>query len=108
MGSIAGALSGSAGVVSTVSTPTIENLAMANKDTEYSYGLPAGTKRFKIQNRENGLLKLAFSPWAGTPDYWTIFPGQQDEELSLSASATVTLYLQSTSDTQIAEIRTWV
>ena len=108
MAGIGGALGNKVEVTNiNVTTPTIKNLDMPAKDTEYTYALPANTKRFKIQGRAVGDIKMAFSAWAGTPDYWTIYAGQQDEELGMTAASSVTLYLQSTVNNNTAEIRTW-
>jgi hypothetical protein len=90
-----------------VGRPTIANTAITLADTEYSYDIPAGTKRFEIKLRAlNALLKLAFISGASGTTYITIPYGGSYVENDVKAGP-ITLYFQSPSATQVAEIKTW-
>lgn len=99
-------IAGSTRVGSSAGTPLAANVAMAVADTEYSYSLPSGTTKFQVQNREIGLVKLAFTASQSGVTYWTIFPGCQYWEEGVSAGS-VTLYFQSPTAAQTLEIISW-
>lgn len=83
---------------------TVSTVSLLAANTEYSTVLPAGTKSFMIQNRNNGLVKFKHQS-AG--DYWTLFPGQPYFLHTIKASAAITLYLESTSPSQTVELISW-
>lgn len=86
---------------------TIANTAMTTANTEYSYDIPAGTKRFSIKLRAlNALLKLAFIESASGTTYITIPYGETYTENDVKAGP-FTLYFQSPTAAQVAEIKTW-
>ena len=90
-----------------VGRPTIANTAMAAANTEYSYDIPAGTKRFEIKLRAlNAQLKLAFVSGESGTTYITIPYGGNYVENDVKAGP-ITLYFQSTVAAQVAEIKTW-
>lgn len=96
-------------VIGTVSTqtldaPTVQTLLLVSADTEYSAVLPAGTKYFSFQNRDDGLLK--YRSTSGGP-YWTVFPGQPHPIYNIKGTATITLYLESPKSGQTVEILSW-
>ena len=108
MSSITGALAGTLDISAlTVTTPVIANQTITSANTEYSYALPANTKRFKIQNRNEGLIKLSYTSGQSGTNYWTIFPGQQYDGENISNTATLTLYYQSTKAAQLLEVVSW-
>ena len=87
--------------------PTIANEVMTSANTEYSYNIPAGTKRFEIKLRAlNALLKLAFVSGESGTNYITISYGASYAENDVKAGPII-LYFQSPSSLQIAEIKTW-
>lgn len=87
-------------------TPTIANVSLTTADTEVSYALPADTKKFIIQNRNLGLLKISYILGESGSTYFTIFPGDKWEDDYLDGSLT-NIYIQSPSATQTVEIRSW-
>lgn len=90
-----------------VGRPTIANTAMTSSNTEYSYDIPAGTKRFEIKLRAlNALLRLAFVEGASGTTYITIPYGSSYAENDVKAGP-ITLYFQSPTASQVAEIKTW-
>jgi hypothetical protein len=90
-----------------IQDPLIDTLVLTVAATELSFALPAFTRHFIVQNRNNGLLKLAFvlADTAGT-DYLTIFPGNF-VQYSLNVESPLTLYLQSPIAAQTVEIVHW-
>lgn len=87
--------------------PTIANTSMATGGTEYNYDIPAGTKRFSIKLRKlNALLQLAFVLNESGSTYITIPYGETYTENDVKAGP-ITLYFQSPTNTQVAEIKTW-
>ena len=90
-----------------VSTPIVQNPTITLANTEYNHTLPAGTKRFKIQNRDSGLVKLSYTSGQSGSVYWSIFPGQQYDGENVSNGATINLYYQSPKSSQTLEIVSW-
>lgn len=86
--------------------PTIENTAMTSANTEYSYTFPAGTKKFRIKLRAlNALLKVAFVEGESGSNYITIPYG---DHMTVEAKVGgATIYFQSPTASQVAEIQTW-
>lgn len=91
----------------TATTPIVANVSIPIANTEVSYALPSSTKFFKIQNRSNGLMKLAYSVGTSGTTYWTLFPGQQYCENNIASSASLTLYFQSPQAAQLLEVISW-
>lgn len=89
-----------------IATPTLATVTLTTANQEYSYSIPAGSKRFKVQNRETGLVKIYYS--TGASDYWTMWPGNCYEIEGLAKEITTTLYFKSPKASQILEIETWV
>ena len=86
---------------------TIANTAMTTADTEYSYEIPAGTKRIKFKLRAlNALLKYAFISGASGTTYITI-PYGDEEEINDAKLGSQTIYFQSPTASQTLEIRSW-
>lgn len=88
--------------------PTITNVPMAAANTEYSYALPAGTKKFYIKLREAlPHIKLAYNAGESGTTYVTVPAGNfwSDDQLTTTA---ITLYFQSNVAGQVAEIVSWV
>jgi len=88
------------------STYGVANVTMTLADTEYSYALPAGTKYWKIQNRDAGLIKLAFASGTSGTTWFSVWPGNQEDGYIKNSTASVTLYFQSPKAAQTLEIYT--
>lgn len=87
--------------------PTIANVTMTSAATEYSYALPAGTTRFTIKLRAlNALLQLAFASGTSGTTYITIPYGDQLPITDVKGAG-ITLYFQSPTASQTAEISSW-
>lgn len=93
---------------STVSTnPTIYNLTLTLANTEYSQALAANTKQITVRCRGTGKLQIAFSAGDTSLNWITIPKGSNYSEQSLDLTG-VTLYVQSDTAAQVAEIIQWV
>lgn len=92
----------------TVITPTIANVPMALASTEYSYVLPANTRRFLILLRtpSTAKMKLAYASGDSGTLYVTVNPGCHYGEGEILSPA-LTLYFQATLSGQVAEIVSW-
>lgn len=90
----------------TPTTPTVTNFLISNKETEYTVSLPTDTRRFILQNRNNGTLRLAFNSSGTSSSYLTLFPGDRFEQKDLLLSS-VNLYLWASKDNQTVEILSW-
>lgn len=88
----------------TLETPQVSNVALTLADTEYSFALPAGTKSFALQNRNDGLIKYRTTS-AGL--HWTLYPGQPYYISNIKGSASVTIYLESPKAAQTVEVLSW-
>ena len=80
---------------------------MASADTEYSYAIPAGTKRIRFKLRAlNALLKYCFTSGASGTTYITVGYGDA-EEINDAKLGGQTVYFQSPTASQTLETRTW-
>lgn len=87
---------------------TIANVAMAVSGTEYNYTLPANTKKFKIKLRNVGYpLKLAIVSGTSGTTYVNIPQGESHEEEDIRFPNTI-LYFQTTANSQVAEIISYI
>lgn len=85
-------------------SPTVYNVAMATANTEYSKTLPSGVKRFIIGLRGiNASLKLAVDDGLSGTTYFTLPYGVKLPFDNVNLTST-TLYLQSSSASQVCEI----
>ncbi|MBA7493937.1 hypothetical protein ES702_04503 [subsurface metagenome] len=95
---------------SEATTPMIYNVEMTDADTEYSQALPAGTKRFCIQMRENDTaFRIAYETGkvaAPTEPYYTIQSGKENYEDNLKLAAT-TIYFGCGAAGKNIEITAW-
>ena len=88
-------------------TPTIKNLTLTNKDTEYSYVLPNATKKFTLQCRTDEDIKLAYAKGESGSNYITIPEGASQSEDNLCTNVLV-LYVQCAADNVVVEISSWI
>jgi len=87
-------------------TPTIKNLTLTNQDTEYSYELPNGTKKFTIRCRTDDDIKLAYIKGQSGIEYINIPEGADHFEDGINTAALI-LYLQSPTAGVVVEIVSW-
>ena len=86
--------------------PLVENVSLPTANTEVSHALPTGTKRFLIKLRDKGILKVAYASGTSGTVYLTIPSGAFYSENRIGV-ATTTIYMQSPSASQTAEISSW-
>ena len=86
--------------------PVVENIAITLANTEVTHVLPLGTKRFLLKLRHAAILKLSYAVGTSGTIYSTLPSGAWYSEDRIGAGTT-TLYFQSTSASQIAEITSW-
>lgn len=88
--------------------PSVYVLTLTNADTEYSYTLPANTKKFTIQARENVDVRFAFETGkvaTSTDPYFTLKAGNIWWEDNINTQSTI-YFASSTADTNL-EILIW-
>lgn len=91
-----------------VTTPSarIYNVSAAN--TEDSFTIPSGVKRFTIKTRQNARLRVAFSAGdIASGDYFTLRPGVAWNEVSIELSSALTIYVESNKAGIDIEILEW-
>lgn len=86
--------------------PIVENVAITLANTEVTHALPIGTKRFLIKARGQAIIKLAYSVGTSGTSFMTI-PKNAFYTESFIGAGTTTLYFQSPSASQTAEITSW-
>lgn len=101
-----GASSSGSGSSAAASLPVVVNIDLTVANTEYSYTLPANTKRFLIKLRGQAFLKLAFGAGTSGTVFVTIPPNANYAETELLVPS-LTLFFQSPTSTQLAEIVSW-
>lgn len=89
------------------SNPLVANVSIALASTEYSYFIPAGSRRFLLKARGNTTIQLAFVSGDSGTTYLTIPAGTFYSEGDLSLTLGKTIYFQSTQAGQILEIVSW-
>lgn len=96
-------------IIGTVSTETltafvVENVTLALANTEYSHTLPASTKHFVLQNRNDGIVKLKAVTGG---DILTLYPNVPYSIANIKSSASITVILESPKAAQVIEIISW-
>lgn len=89
---------------------TVVNVAMTAANTEYSYTLPVHTRKFMIQLRDATIVgKLAFAEGTSGTTYVTIRANGNffENDLYTVDHSPITLYFQSATASQVAEIVYW-
>lgn len=87
--------------------PVIANVSIPTANTEVSYLLPAGTKKFYIKLREaNANMKVAYIVGESGTTYVTVHRGNWYGEDTLTVPLT-TIYFQADIASQVAEIVSW-
>jgi len=88
-----------------IGKPTVATVAMTDADTEYSYAIPAGTRKVRFKLRAlNALLRFYGTVTGGTP-FITIAYGDF-HEVDVKAGGD-TYYFQSDKASQTLEVLTW-
>lgn len=103
---------GSGGAVSNVivegsTNPTVATVSMALAGTEYSYVLPTNCKQFMIKLRGSGTLQFSYVSGESGTTYMEIPRYCFYAESDLNLNAATTLYFQSSSASQVAELIVW-
>lgn len=95
-------------------TPTIKNLTLTTQNTEYSYVLLTGTKKFNIRCRTDpddssisDDMKLAYAENMSGIEYIAISEGAEHFEDGINTAPGLTVYLQSPTAGVVAEIVSW-
>jgi len=93
--------------VTGVTSPVLANISVPTAGVEVTYTLPDDTRRYLIQVRGGTSgLQLAYISGASGTTYLTIPPGVflSEDEITVSP---LTLYFQTTVNSQIVEILSW-
>lgn len=90
-----------------VSNPTVFNLSLPVADTEGSYTLPAGTKKFSVFARERSRVQLSYTSGQSGTTFMTIKPGFEYVRSEIEAAASITIYCQSSKNGEVVEIESW-
>lgn len=90
-----------------IQNPQILNVALPTADTEVEYVLPANCKQFYIKLRDpSAQMKLSYTSGQSGTTYLTVSRGNWYSEDGINATTT-TLYIQSSTSGQVAEIVAW-
>lgn len=87
--------------------PLITNLILTDANTEYSYIIPTGTKKYTFQCRTDNNLKYAYVEDQSGSVFSSIPEGASKSEDNLNTAPELTLYLQSPTAGVVVEIETW-
>jgi hypothetical protein len=87
-----------------IAKPTVATVTMTSANTEYSYDIPAGTRKVRIKLRAlNALLRFYGFSTGGS---FTTIPYGESLDVDVKAGG-ATLYVQSPSASQTLEVLTW-
>lgn len=88
-----------------LSTVVLHRQSYANADTEYSYGLPLGTKNIYFSTpTPNARLLVA---WITGVSGKTVYPGLEYGRMNLDPAINWTIFWQSNKPNTLIEIETW-
>lgn len=90
-----------------LSVPNIEHVDVVNSNTEYSFTLPVGTRKFQISSLNRGTVKLAYVATESSTNYVKIIPGSTLGETRVNQAASLTLYFQSNKAADTVVIYSW-
>lgn len=92
-----------------LTTPKVMNVDLPTANTEYQVTIPAGVKKFTLQNRFNGLVKIgeAAGDIAGN-SYFTLFPGCAYNADSITGNGGIILYVAPAKASQVLEVWYWL
>lgn len=96
-------------VINGAANPTVANVDVTNADTEYSYVIPVGTKKFwlRVRNVDGLAAWLRVYYVSGDTVYATVNPGGIYVEQGLTTSA-LTIYFKCNYPNRVVEIVSWV
>lgn len=86
--------------------PIVENVSIPLANTEVTHVFPLGTKRFFIKLRDRAILKIAYSVGTSGTIFSTI-PNYCFYSEDRIGAGTTTIYMQSPTASQTAEITSW-
>ena len=89
-----------------VGIPYIRNIILTNANTEYAVDLGVYTKKFCIQNRGNGPIKVSYAFNKSGTEYFTIKDSAAYYEDMVHGP--IIIYLQSPNANTVVEIITYV
>ena len=92
----------STGIDLRIDTEQVENVSVTT--VEVSHALPSGTKVYKISNRGNKLVRIAFTTGTTGTSYWSLWPGSAAETANIKSTASITLFMTTTTGSSIVEI----
>lgn len=91
----------------TVTNPTISNITLTMANTEQAVVLPAGTKRFSLQARNDARLQYSYISGQSDTVFETVWAGNSLDEQNIDNDS-LTIYIQSNKTGTILELRTWI
>lgn len=92
-----------------VTTPTIENFDASLANNEYSYTLPANSKKFCIRARGfEARVQLAYESGESDTNYFTVQRGCSYIENSVIIESGLTIYFQVDKPNTVVEILSWI
>lgn len=92
-------------------TATTTNVSMTTAGTEYSFTIPTWTTKISFKLRDGAIackLNIWTTPNLSWTTYITIPANCQREESGINTAEWLKLYFQSASNSQVAEIITWL
>lgn len=92
--------------VAQAQNPFIFNVSAPLKDTEYSFSFPANTVKYQFKARNEAKLQASFIENGSGTVFWTIFPGNIEEEDSVVMNSK-TVYFRSSKPDTVVEFLVW-
>lgn len=91
-----------------VTNPTITNIILTTAGAEQAVVLPSSVKRYQFQAENKARLQYAFISGESDLTYFTVFPGNTEEEAEINEDAAqITIYLQSNKDSTPVQFKIW-
>lgn len=94
-------------VLGSKGTPNILNVDAVNVNQEYLITIPAEAKSYKLRNRGNAKIQYAFTSGDTNTTFFTLMPGNIENEDFLKRTTNLNIYFETTKPNQTIEVLYW-
>lgn len=93
--------------VITVFSPNIQNISIPTAGVEQSAIIPASSKRFSIRLRDLSVIQVSYVSGQSGSNFIKVPTGNEYVEQNLALTGPLTIYFQTTTNSQVLELVSW-